>query len=107
MATYEDDRLATSARYIATSRELEITLDDGSRHLIPVDKLEMVESTPDAYVPNARPTDQLLSDVKVWGGGSAIYWEQIAQVFWVDEPLADIYGRPARMESLSVMTIIH
>lgn len=51
MAAYEDDRLAMSARYIVSSRELEITLDDGSRHLIPVDRLEMVESTSDAYVP--------------------------------------------------------
>ncbi|MEL6261462.1 MAG: DUF2442 domain-containing protein [Cyanobacteria bacterium J06626_6] len=91
-----------SARYIVSSRELEITLDDGSRHLIPVDRLEMVESTPDAYVPIARPTDKQLSDVKVWGGGSAIYWKTIEQVFRVDELLAGIYGRPAWMESLSI-----
>ncbi len=29
MEPYEDERLATSARYIASSRELELTLDDG------------------------------------------------------------------------------
>lgn len=104
MATYEDERLATATRYVASSRELELTLDDGSRHLIPVDRLEMVESAPDAFVPIARPTDEQLSDVKVWGGGSAIYWESIEQVFRVDELLAGIYGRPAWMESLTVLT---
>ncbi|MGC1307306.1 MAG: DUF2442 domain-containing protein [Phormidesmis sp.] len=102
MAPYEDKRLATDARYIATSRELELTLDDGSRHLIPVDRLEMVENAPDAFIPIARPTDEQLEDLKVWGGGSAIYWESIEQVFRVDELLAGIYGRPAWMESLAV-----
>ncbi|MGB3293045.1 MAG: DUF2442 domain-containing protein [Phormidesmis sp.] len=102
MAIYEDERLATAARYVAASRELELTLNDGSRHLIPVDRLEMVENTPDAFVPIARPTDEQLSDIKVWGGGSAIYWESIEQVFRVDELLSGIYGRPAWMESLAV-----
>ncbi|MEM8504341.1 MAG: DUF2442 domain-containing protein [Cyanobacteria bacterium P01_D01_bin.1] len=102
MAPYEDERLAVSVYYTAPSREIEITLDDGSRHLIPVDKLEMVESAPDAYVPIPRPTNEQLSNIKVWGGGSAIYWECIEQVFRVDELMAGIYGRPAWMESLSV-----
>lgn len=62
----------------------------------------MVESAPDGFVPIASPTDKQLSDVKVWGGGFAIYWESIDQVFRVDELMAGIYGRPAWMESLSV-----
>ena len=102
MAAYEDDRLAVSACYLASSRELELTLDDGSRHLIPVDRLEMVESTADAYVLIAPPTDEQLSGVKVWGGGTAVYWELIEQVFRVDELIAGVYGRPAWMESVSV-----
>ena len=103
MAAYEDDRLAVSARYLASSRELELTLDDDSRHLIPVDRLEMVESAADAYVSIAKPTDEQLGDVKVWGGGSAVYWEPIEQVFRVDELIAGVYGRPAWMESLSAL----
>ncbi|MEO1790838.1 MAG: DUF2442 domain-containing protein [Cyanobacteria bacterium J06629_19] len=102
MANYEDDRLATSVRYINSSREIELTLDDGSRHLMPVDRLEMVESVEKDFAPIEKPTDKQLGDVKVWGGGSAIYWESIEQVFRVDELLACIYGRPAWMESLSV-----
>lgn len=43
MAALEDERLATAAQYVFASRELEPTLADGSRHLIPVDRLEMVE----------------------------------------------------------------
>ncbi len=73
IATYEDERLAIATRYVASSQELELTLNDGSRHLIPVDRLEMVESAPDAFVPIARPSDEQLSNVKVRGGGSAIY----------------------------------
>lgn len=102
MASYEDERLATVARYIVSSRELELTLDDGSRHLIPVDRLEMVESVENNFAPISKPTDEQLSDVKVWGGGSAVYWESIEQVFRVDELMAGVYGRPAWMESLSV-----
>jgi len=33
--------------------------------------------------------------VKVCGGGSAIYWEPIEQVFRVDELMAGIYGSMA------------
>ncbi len=106
IATYEDERLATAARYVAASRELELILDDGSRHLIPVDRLEMVESAPGTFVPIVSPTDEQLGDVKVWGGGSAIYWESIEQVFRVDELLAGVYGRPAWMESLAVSSVI-
>ena len=80
-----------------------MTLDDGSRHLIPVDRLEMVEDDLDAYVPIPFLTDEQLSDVKVWGGGSAIYWESIEQVFRVDELIAGIYGRPAWMARLSIL----
>lgn len=100
----QDNRLATSARYLSLSRELEISLDDGSRHLIPVDRLEMLEETPSAFVPIVPPTEEQLTDVKVWGGGSAIYWEQIGQVFHIDELLDGIYGRPAWMESLTVLS---
>ena len=101
MAAYENERLAVSTRYLASSQELEIALNDGSRHLIPVDKLEMVEETDNAFVPIAKPTDEQLSNVKVWGGGSAIYWESLEQVFRVDELMAGIYGRPEWMEKLS------
>ena len=102
MASYEDKRLATAVQYVVLSRELELTLDDGSRHLIPVDRLEMVESVERNFALIAKPTDEQLSDVKVWGGGSAVYWELIEQVFRVDELMDGVYGRPAWMEALSV-----
>jgi len=100
MEQSEDCRRAIFARYIADSRDLEISLDDGSRHFIPVDRLEMVENMPDAFVAIDRPTDEQLADVKVWGGGASIYWESIEQVFLIEELLAGIYGRPAWMERL-------
>ncbi|MEO1387995.1 MAG: DUF2442 domain-containing protein [Cyanobacteria bacterium J06634_6] len=88
MTAYEEERLATSARYVASGRELELTLDDGSCHLIPVDRLEMLESVEKDFAPIPEPTDEQLSDVQVWGGGSAVYWESIGQVFRIDELLA-------------------
>ena len=102
MAQSEDHRRAISAKYLSDSRELEIALEDGSRHFIPVDRLEMVENTPDAFIPIARPTDTQLTNVKVWGGGASIYWESIGQIFLVEELVAGIYGRTAWMESLMV-----
>jgi len=102
MANFEDERLAIAVRYLADNRELEITIDDDSRHLIPVDRLEMVHETPTAFASIPRPTDEQLSDVKVWGGGSAIYWESIDQIFRVDELLGGIYGRPQWMERSAI-----
>jgi hypothetical protein len=102
MATSEDCRRAIAVRYIAESEELEIVLEDSSRHLIPVSRLEMVEETPNAFVPIRKPSKHQLSDVKVWGGGASVYWESIGQIFLVEELIAGIYGRPAWMESLMV-----
>lgn len=100
--TYEDSRLAVSARYLPESREIEVMLDDGSRHAWPVDRLEMLKNTPDGFEPVIDPPAELLMDVKVYGGGSSIYWEKLEQVFAVDELLAGVYGRKKWMESLAV-----
>lgn len=104
MAEPEDSRRATAARYVTDSRDLEITLDDGSRHLIPVDRLEMVKNTSDAFAPIEKPTNEQLADVKIWGGGASIYWESIEQIFLVEELMAGVYGRPAWMKRLLVST---
>jgi hypothetical protein len=98
----EDERLAISVRFIHESREVEITLDDGSRHAWPVDRLEMLDNTPDGFKPVLNPPNELLTDVQIWGGGTSIYWEKLGQIFSVDDLLAGCYGRKQWMETLSV-----
>lgn len=100
MEKFEETRLAIAAEYLSDSRELKVTLDDGSKHLWPVDRLQMEVWTGRAFEALTTPSDDDLSDVKVWGGGSSIYWETLKQVFDVDELLAGVYGSPAWMESL-------
>ncbi|MEL6351009.1 MAG: DUF2442 domain-containing protein [Cyanobacteria bacterium J06627_28] len=100
MAEPEDTRKAISARYLLENRELEISLEDGSRYLVPVDRLEMVRCDADGFIPIEQPTDEQLLDVKVWGGGASIQWELLEQTFLVEELLEGIYGREAWMRSL-------
>ena len=99
MARSEDYRLAISAQYLPDSRELMVVLDDASKHLWPVDRLEMLDRE---LNPVLRPSNEELADVKVWGGGGSVYWETLEQVFAIDELLSGIYGRPAWMASLTV-----
>ncbi|MEL6159385.1 MAG: DUF2442 domain-containing protein [Cyanobacteria bacterium J06623_5] len=106
MATYEDERLAISARYLPETREIEVVLDDGSRHAWPVDRLEMLKRTSNGFEPLLNPPADLLADVKVYGGGSSIYWEKLEQIFAVDELLAGIYGRKKWMESLTTLAAV-
>lgn len=97
-----DDRLATGVRYLSATREVEIRLEDFSGLLYQVDRLEMLKWTGEALVELQRPSDDDLSDVRVWGGGDSIYWPKLEQVFAIADLKAGIYGRPAWMEKLSV-----
>ncbi|MEL6353132.1 MAG: DUF2442 domain-containing protein [Cyanobacteria bacterium J06627_28] len=100
MERFEETRLAVSAEYLSESRELKVTLDDGSKHFWPADRLEIEAWTVAGFESLTTPSDEDLCDVQVWGGGSSIYWEKLKQVFEVDELLAGIYGSPAWMASL-------
>ncbi|MGB3293447.1 MAG: hypothetical protein WBB01_10710 [Phormidesmis sp.] len=92
-------RGAIAAEYLSESRELKVTLDDGSKHLWPIDRLETETWTGSGFETLTRPSDEDLGDVQVWGGGSSIYWEKLKQVFEIDELLAGTYGGPAGMKS--------
>ena len=93
-------RRARRVYFDAAQRMVVITLNDASVHAIPVDRLEMVESTPDAWVPIQNLSDEQLADVEVFGAGAYILWDELGQSFSVDNLLNGIYGRPAWMESL-------
>ena len=70
MANSEDNRLAIAVEYVEQDGELKISLDDDSKHLIRVDRLQMEE----------------------WDGGSTIYFPQIQQYFRVADLVAGVYG---------------
>jgi hypothetical protein len=96
----EDFKLAKSVVYDSTAREVIVTLNDGSRHAWPVRLLEMVQSKSDAWVPLENVTDQQLADVKLYGGGRYILWDELDQSFSIADLLAGIYGREAWMRGL-------
>lgn len=100
MEHFEETRLAIAAEYLKESRELKVTLNDGSKHLWPVDRLEMETWTGKDFEAIARPSAEDLSEVRVWGGGSSVYWPTLKQVFEIDELLAGVYGSVAWMELL-------
>ena len=95
MVNSEDNRLAIAVEYIERDGELKISLDDDSKHLIRVDRLQMEEWDDEQIKPIARPSTQELSNVVVWGGGSTIYFSQIQQYFRVADLVAGIYGDEA------------
>jgi len=92
MANSEDNRLAIAVEYIERDGELKISLDDDSKHIIRVDRLQMEEWDGEQIKPLSRPSAQALHDVVVWGGGSTIYFPQIQQYFRVSDLVAGVYG---------------
>lgn len=100
MANSEDNRLAIAVEYIEGDGELKISLDDDSKHLIRVDRLQMEEWDGKRIKPLVPPSAQALSDVVVWGGGSTICFPQIQQYFRVADLVAGVYGDEAWCASL-------
>ena len=100
MANSEDNRLAIAVEYIERDGELKISLDDDSKHLIRVDRLQMEAWDGERIKPLSPPTTQTLSDVVIWGGGSTIYFPQIQQYFRVADLVAGVYGDEAWCASL-------
>ncbi|MEL6263611.1 MAG: hypothetical protein AAFR12_21415 [Cyanobacteria bacterium J06626_6] len=92
MANTKDNRLAIAVEYIERDGELKISLDDDSKHLIRVARLQMEEWDGEQIKPISKPSTQELSDVVVWGGGSTICFPQIQQYFRVADLMAGVYG---------------
>jgi hypothetical protein len=92
--------LAESVTYEAGTRAVIVTLKDGSRHTWPIRLLEMVKSDAEGWVPLGSVTDRQLSDVRIYGGGRYIMWDELGQAFQISDLLAGIYGREAWMKKL-------
>ena len=91
----------TAVRYIADARELEATFSSGARLGCPVDSLKMLNWTGSEFVQAPRPTDEQLSNVRIWSGGYAVDFPDIEQNFDVDELIAFL---PVARQSITVGT---
>jgi hypothetical protein len=69
------------ARYLAQSRELEITFNTGARYHWPVDSLEMREKTTDGWQDIPKPTEEQLSEVRLWPHKEVVEFTHLEQCF--------------------------
>ena len=90
---------AVSVEYQRDSKAVVVSFADGSLASWPVRLLEMTERTEDGYVA-ISPSDEQLSAVELFGGDS-ILWDELGQVFRIEDLQNHIYGRKDWMDSLS------
>ncbi|MEL6351285.1 MAG: hypothetical protein AAFR58_05930 [Cyanobacteria bacterium J06627_28] len=90
---------AASVEYNADSKTVVVSFADGSQSSCPVHLLEMTERTDDGYIP-ISPSDNELSAVELFGGDS-ILWDDLGQIFKIEDLQNHIYGRKAWMDALT------
>ena len=88
-----------SVEYQRDSKAIVVSFADSSQASWPVRLLEMTERTDDGYV-EITPSDDQLSPVELFSGDS-ILWDELGQVFRIEDLQNHVYGRKAWMESLS------
>mgnify|MGYP001797387750 FL=1 len=77
-----------AVEYLPALRELEVKFSSGARLGCPIDALNMLKWTGSEFSQVPQPTDQQLSNVRIWAGGYAIDFPDIEQNYDVDELLA-------------------
>lgn len=90
---------AVTVEYRRDTKAVVVSFADGSQASWPVRLLEMTKRTKDGYVA-ITPSDDELSAVELFGGDS-ILWDELGQIFRIEDLQNHIYGRKAWMESLS------
>ncbi len=90
---------ATSVEYNKNDRTVVVFFADGSQASWPVRLLEMTERTETGYAPTT-PSDDELANVELFGGDS-ILWDELGQIFRIEDLQNHVYGRKAWMESLA------
>ena len=90
---------AVSVEYRRDTKAVVVSFADGSQASWPVRLLEMTKRTDDGYVA-ISPGDDELSAVELFGGDT-ILWDELGQIFRIEDLQNHIYGRKAWMESLS------
>ncbi|MEL7524101.1 MAG: DUF2442 domain-containing protein, partial [Cyanobacteria bacterium J06553_1] len=89
----------TAVQYIADTRELELKFSSGARLGCPVDALEMLNWTGSEFVQAPRPSDEQLTNVRVWAGGYAVDFPDIEQNFDLDELMALLPSKTQPVET--------
>ena len=84
--------------YQRESKAIVVSFADGSQGSWPVRLLEMTERTDDGYVA-ITPSDDGLSTVELFGGDS-ILWDELGQIFRIEDLQNHLYGRKNWMGSL-------
>jgi len=77
-----------AVEYLPEFRELEVKFASGARLGCPIDALKMLSWTGTEFIQAPKPTNQQLSNVRVWASGYAIDFPEIEQNFDVDELIA-------------------
>ncbi|MEL7329608.1 MAG: hypothetical protein AAGJ69_07175 [Cyanobacteria bacterium J06559_1] len=90
---------AVSVEYNRDSKAVIVSFADGSQASWPVRLLEMTARTDDGFVP-ITPSDDQLSAVELFGGDS-IVWDDLGQIFRIEDLQNHVYGRKAWMESIT------
>ena len=85
-----------SVEYDRARKAVIVSFADGSQFSWPVRLLEMTQRTDEGYVPIV-PSDDQLSNVEIFGGDS-ILWDELDQIFRIEDLQNHIYGRKAWME---------
>ena len=89
---------AASVEYRRDTKVVVVSFADGSQASWPIRLLEMTKRTDDGYVPITPSDDELLA-VELFGSDS-ILWDELGQIFRIEDLQNHIYGRKAWMESL-------
>ncbi len=88
-----------SVRYDRDAKAVILSFADGAQASWPVHLLEMVIFTGSDWVP-ISPSDDELAAVELLGNDS-ILWDDLGQIFRIEDLQNRIYGRKAWMESIS------
>ncbi|MGB3672085.1 MAG: hypothetical protein WA783_12040 [Phormidesmis sp.] len=92
-----------SVEYQRDSKAIVVSFAGGSQTSWPVRLLEMTERTEDGYV-EITPSDDELMAVELFGGDS-ILWDELGQIFRIEDLQNHIYGRKVWMDSLSASVV--
>ncbi|MEL7053155.1 MAG: hypothetical protein AAGM45_15420 [Cyanobacteria bacterium J06588_5] len=87
-------------RFIADSRELEITFNTGSKYRWPVDALEMKEQTSEGWQLIPRPENQQLESIEIWNNGEVVEFVDIEQCFSIPGLMRGHLGSKKWMQAL-------
>jgi hypothetical protein len=88
-----------SVEYNRERKAVVVSFADESQSSWPVRLLEMVERTENGYTP-INPSEDELSAVELFGSDS-IMWDELGQIFRIEDLQNHIYGRKAWMASIA------